>query len=91
MMRELVNILLSPVNLGRTRWGNGQKSRMSLLSVIALLLAFVVMVGGAVLKWLGFDLHGPTIMKVAFGCFALVIASGFLDDRRDRRRRFDRR
>lgn len=91
VMREFVNILLSPVNLGRTRWGNGHKSRMSLLSVVTFLLIFVVMIGGAVLKWLGFNLHGPTTMKVIFGCFALLFISGVLDDRRDRRRKFDRR
>jgi hypothetical protein len=90
-MRESLNILLSPVNLGRTRWGQYPKSRMSLLSVMSFFLLFVVMVGGCLLKWLGFRVDGPITMAIVFASFGLVFFSGALDNRRDRRKRFVRR
>jgi len=86
-MREIANILLSPVNRDRLRWGQHPQAPMSLLSVIACLAFVAVLVGGMLLQWLGVNLHGPVTTGVAFGSFGLVFLAGCLDNRRERRKR----
>jgi hypothetical protein len=64
---------------------------MSLLSVISFAWVFMLPVVAGLLAWLKVEVNHSVYTVVVVGSFALVFVSGFLDDRRDRRRRFDRR
>ncbi|MDB5295996.1 MAG: hypothetical protein JWO31_1979 [Phycisphaerales bacterium] len=84
-LRSVLRLLRSPAWAGAARWGNGRRSRMSVLSVAAVAL-FVAAGGlGLALKAAGQPAAADTAVWVVFGLGGLVFVAAALDDRRDRR------
>src|SRR5687768_10849760 len=84
-MRDLRDALLSPVNLGRSRWGNAPHARVSLLSALLFAATFLTLPGVLAARWARLEVSDGWAGGTFGVLLALTFASGWLDARRDRR------
>ena len=84
-LSELRDIALSPVSLGRVRWGNHPHARMSLLSVVLFSTCWIVFLCLGAAQWSGHPARGTFPGWLIGTVFTLTFVSGALDGSRHRR------